>query len=372
MGRALAFVLLCALIGCRCGETERAPEPIAPLAIRELPPPPELPALQRARLAYLFTAAELVARSWPLIDPDQVCLLLLETARQWVVNCESAPDGFQASDDTFRDRKVFWHDGDAFEVDGQRRSTAELLWVTPAAAQVSDPGATSTGLPAKHAWLMIGSLEALAQYHQAFPSASTEAWVSVAMHELVHVHQLREPTFARTRAQIASGAANPARLSELYERDSAYRERVAREYALLVEAARSAREPAAVRKALRDWQHLYFKRRASLAARSGGAALVEQDAAFSYLEGVARFVESDFLANTAQHPDPAGLAGDPRFRGYQAFVDRGYLGSPNRQLDTQYYYAIGYHLTLLLARIDPNWQSKLRPPGWLFGSVEGL
>ena len=362
------FVLLSTLIGCRCGEPERP----AALPTKELPPSPRLPELQRARLAYLFAAAKLVAQSWPLIDPERVCVLLLEPARQWVVNCEAAPAGFKASDAPFSDAPVFWHDGDTFEADGQRRSTRELLSVTPAAAQVSDPSSANTGLPAKHAWLMIGSLEALAEYHEAFPSATTEAWISVAMHELVHVHQLREPNFARMRAQLADHTANPGRLTALYAQDSGYRERVTREYALLVEAARSAHEPAAIRKALRDWQRMYLQRRASLAARSGGAALIEQDAAFSYLEGVARFVESDFLANAAQHPDAAGLADDPRFRAYQMFLNQGYLGSPNRQLDTQYYYAIGYHLTLLLARVDPNWQSKLRGPGWLFGSVEAL
>jgi hypothetical protein len=77
-----------------------------------------------------------------------------------------------------------------------------------------------------------------------------------------------------------------------------------------------------------------------------------------YLEGVARFVESDFLANTPQHP-AAGLEADPQFHHFAAFVDRGYLASPNRQLDVQYYYAIGYHLRVLLDRIDPSWKQRV-------------
>lgn len=85
---------------------------------------------------------------------------------------------------------------------------------------------------------------------------------------------------------------------------------------------------------------------------------------------MARFVESDFLANAAQHPRE-GLPEDEHFHEFESFLGRGYRGSPNRQLDAQYYYAIGYHLCVLLERVDPAWKQRVSvTPGWLVGLVE--
>jgi hypothetical protein len=363
VGRTVLLALLSLAVSCSREHAPAAPEP----APRALPAPaPQLPALQRARLDYLFAAARLVAASWPRMLPDQTCVLLLEPALQWVINCDAAPQGFAQNGETFQARPIFWHAGDAFEAAGRRRSTRELLALTPAAAQL---GGERSGLPAQHAWLLLGSLEALAAYHPAFPRATTEAWISVAMHELVHMHQLRDPAFATERAQIESGEANPDALTQLYEHDPAYRQRVEREYAQLVAAAQRAQDERAVLRALRDWTRAYAERRKFLAAQSG--ELQAREATFSYLEGVARFAESDFLQNAAQHPALDALARDPRFGHYALFLNQGYAGSPNRQLDPQYYYALGYHLALLLARIDPGWASHLsEQPGWLIGLVE--
>src|SRR6185312_13880048 len=87
--------------------------------------------------------------------------------------------------------------------------------------------------------------------------------------------------------------------------------------------------------------------------------LIADDALFSYIEGGARFVESQFLEDPSLHPPAHLLASDPRFHNYELFVGQGYAGSPNRQLDDHYFYAIGYHLCVLLDRSDPSWRSRV-------------
>lgn len=110
---------------------------------------------------------------------------------------------------------MFVHAGDSFEVAGALRSTRELLEHTPAAAHVFTPSASATGLPPKHAWLLLGTLEALRAYHPAFGPATTEAWVSVAIHELIHVHQLRQPEFAPYLERIDNHSLEPTAITAL-------------------------------------------------------------------------------------------------------------------------------------------------------------
>jgi hypothetical protein len=187
----------------------------------------------------------------------------------------------------------------------------------------------------------------------------------------VHVHQLRQRAFEAYATRIDAHSLEPGPLTALYAQDAVFRAAIDREYRQLTAAARD-RDPAAPRLALRRWLGAYRARSRRVARRADGQRLLEAERVFMYLEGVARFVESDFLTNTAQHP-PAGLEADPQFHRFAAFVGRGYLASPNRQLDAQYYYAIGYHLCVLLERIDPGWKQRVdKQEGWLIGLVEAL
>jgi len=334
---------------------------------------PVLPKLQRQRLNYVFDAAELVRESWPGMTPERTCLMLIEADRQWVVNCELAPPGFEQTRQHFRERPVFVHLGDTLDSDHGRMSTGEWLSTTPAAAHVPAPN-TPASLPGADPWLVLGTLEALSTFHPSFKHATTEAWVSVAVHEFVHTHQLRAAGFAPYLAAVDTHVSNPATLTTLYTSHPGFRAQIEREYALLSQAAaRDARDKPAAYQALRSWWALYLKRNQWL-DRAGidAARVIADDALFSYIEGVARFVESDFLANTAQHP-PEPTTRDARFHAYEEFVGRDYSASPNRQLDSQYFYAIGYHLCVLLERVDPRWKSSVHTRShWLLGMVREL
>jgi hypothetical protein len=313
-----------------------------------------LPALQLARLDYTFQAAELVQRAWPAMRPAQTCVMLVEPTSQWVLNCNMAPRGFARNAQRFRDHPVYHHEGGTFDAGGQARSTAQLLAATPAAAQVPS-GVANKSLPGPDPWLVVGSLEALTAFHPSFTHATTEAWVSVLMHELVHTHQLRAPGSERFVAAIVRLERTPAALTAFYQRDARYRALVEQEYALLTRAARAKPKASDARRALARWLTLYRRRSDALRDRP---QLLADDALFTYLEGVARFVESQFLEDPGLHPAQP-LAGDPRYHNYEMFVGHGYAGSPNRQLDEHYFYAIGYHVCVLLERVDPSWRSRV-------------
>ncbi|HKP59064.1 MAG TPA: hypothetical protein VJV78_20220 [Polyangiales bacterium] len=363
---ALACTIACTKTDTRAPPPRDEPKPVAAAAAVSLPE------LERARLEYLFEAAGLVARSWPELGADQTCLLLIAQTLQWVVNCAEAPDGFERTAEQFRGLPVFSHTGDSFETAGETRSTSELLARTPAAAHVFGSSGRKRPFPNRHPWLLLGTLEALRQFHPAFGPATTEHWLSVAMHEFVHIHQLRQPSFAPYAERIDARELQPAALVALYAGDADLRAQIVREHQQLSAAGMRARDGEAARLALSDWLRSYRKRSARIARRPDGAQLLHDERLFMYLEGVARFVESDFLVNPAQHPTRP-LAGDPQFHGFEAFLGRGYAASPNRQLDDEYYYAIGYHLCVLLERVDPGWQRRVDiQPGWLLGVVEEL
>jgi hypothetical protein len=175
----------------------------------------------------------------------------------------------------------------------------------------------------------------------------------------VHTHQLRAPGAQTFLDAIVSLERTPDALTKLYLENARYRALIEREYALLSRAA--LQDPAdhrAATQALKHWLALYRQRLASLRALPNAEQLIADDALFSYIEGVARFVESQFLAEPSLHPSTA-LANDARFDHYAMFLGRGYAGSPNRQLDDHYFYAIGYHLCVLLDRLDSGWRTRV-------------
>ncbi|HKU41304.1 MAG TPA: hypothetical protein VJR89_24240 [Polyangiales bacterium] len=364
------LLLLAMLTWLACGDAParevraaNAPEPV-----RAVEP---LPALERARLSYLFEAMRNVERAWPWPAGQRLCVLLLAPDRQWAVNCPEPPsNAFQRAPEAFADQPVFARAGGRFVRAGRELATSELLHVMPAAAHVDEPGKRGSDLPAKYPWLLLGTLEGLRKHHPAFEDASTEEWISVALHEFAHTRQLLLPSFADELSRINRGAADPSRLGALYHADAEYRRLVEAEYTQLVAAAWEPPSAGEARRALATWLAAYQRRVALLRAKPDGAELARSDALFTYVEGVARYVESQYLVDAVQHPR-APVPNDPRARGYARFAGLGYAGMPNKQLDPEYYYAIGFHLCVLLERAAPGWRERVHEaPSYVIGAVE--
>jgi hypothetical protein len=274
------------------------------------------------------------------------------------VNCSEPPSAqFSRSIDSFRGKPVFARSGTRYRIGSRELSTAELLRTMSAAAHVDDAGARRSELPPGHAWLLLGSLEGLRANHPAFENCSTEEWISVALHEVAHARQLTMPGFEAELRSINSGLADPSVLSKLYSQQPEYRSLVDAEYAQLIAAAWTDPTAAQARDALRTWLERYALRVAWLRKQPNAARLIATDSLFTYIEGAARYVESQYLVDVTQHPAVAP-ANDPLFRRYVGFAGRGYAGMPNKQMDAEYFYAVGFHVCVLLERVDPSWKSR--------------
>jgi hypothetical protein len=179
--------------------------------------------------------------------------------------------------------------------------------------------------------------------------------------------------FAPLLRRINDRSLDPKPLIDLYQGDAAYRELVDREYADLIATAWLPSLDASVaREALTAWHARYLERSAYLQNLERGARLLETDRVLTYIEGVARFVESNFLIDATQHPSTR-LTGDPHFGDFRKWKAGGYAAMENRQLDKEYYYAIGFHLALLLEQVDPSWKQRVATTeGFLIGSLAPL
>ena len=123
-----------------------------------------------------------------------------------------------------------------------------------------------------------------------------------------------------------------------------------------------------------DLVHQHLEVRLSLVVQRGCLAIFLRKALAHTLKApeamhdpVALLNHRKYLIESDQHP-PGRVANDPHFQGFEEFNGRGYRGTNNRQLDAQYYYAIGFHLALLLDRIDAGWRACVHTrPGRLLG-----
>ena len=367
------LLIACATLSA-CNSREPEPTAVPPAPALEFAP--ALPALQRVRLEYLFAAGERLAREWPALAGPAPCMVLVAQDAQWAVGCERAPfsDPVQLPE-RFRDRPVYARAGTRLVLPGQP-ATSCPEWLARVAASTllapATPAPRPGQLPAGTAVVAIGIVEGIVALNSDFRNCTTDEWLSVALHEWLHAWQLVAPGFAGERRALEDGSLAPAALRALYTADAGYRDAVQREYRLLERAARRTLDPAAARRELRAWSALQRARAGDLCARPDGAALLRADRVFTYLEGLGRYVESRFLVDPALRPERE-LLDDPEFGSFHRYRGGGYEVMQNRQLDPDYPYAIGFHLALLLDRVDPTWRARVHVhDGLLLGLAHEL
>lgn len=232
----------------------------------------------------------------------------------------------------------------------------------------------------------MSSLEGLTQNHPAFDEkTTTEAWLSIFIHEFFHTRQLLHPNAQSAWGRMLSGEINNGRLDTFYLENPEYRAAVDQEYAYLVKAVKAAEQaPNAyqAQAALKHWLALRQRRIERFSAVYSASLPPEQrspealetvDTTYLYIEGVARYVENIFTVNPALQAPIELLAHDQRFSGFSQSVDRGYEGMWSRTIPQggKYYYALGLHLGLFLDRVTPQWtQTVHKNPRWLIDSIE--
>lgn len=149
-----------------------------------------LPDVERARIEYALDSAKLIAQDWPWLRADATCALLIAPKLQWVVNCATPPDSFQAVGAPLLGKPVYAHAGDSISMGGQAIPTAAFIAAMPATADVPLPKETTTALTPDTPWIIASSLDGLIGVHPAFGTdTSTEEWLSVFLHEFFHTRR---------------------------------------------------------------------------------------------------------------------------------------------------------------------------------------
>jgi hypothetical protein len=285
---------------------QKQPEPLSPV--------------DRWRLEYVMRAIEPLSLRWPWMTTQRTCIMLISLRTQWVLNCDRAPAAdFARQSGDFRGRPVFARAGTELMLEGKEVPCAAFVQAVPATASVPNPKQSSSDVAREDPFIIASSLDTLVGTHPAFPAnTTTEEWMSIFVHEFFHTRQLLLPAFSTTYAEMYDGRLDRNRLVELYEKDAQYRALVQQEFELLSGAARS-RASVDARDVLRRWRVLYKRRRDYLNGLPDGALLVRADVVYSYVEGVARYVENMFLVDPRQvalrqaPAEPCRLGAVPNF-----------------------------------------------------------
>jgi hypothetical protein len=357
---ALAAVLLGSSTGACTGSRVPTAGAASPTRV--------LPAVEQWRIDYALRSSALIRRRWTQFGGDDPCILLVGTEAQWVLNCVTAPEEFEATPQRFHDRTVFVRVGGQFLTSGRSLDTSDFIRAVPATIALPRPGQPKSALAQDRPFLLVSALDALKRLHPTVAADTpTEKWLSIFIHEYFHLLQY----FDGSVGEPAQVDGSP--LVQLYETDAEYRRMLEAEHALLeAEVARSDVDTARAAATLRDWNEAYQARRRYLIERTGGAELVRLDEVLCYVEGLARYVEAQYLVDPRYHLQDASAA-DPDFKNFSDFAGRGYAGMPNSGLSAEYYYALGMHIALLLDRRSPDWYRTVQTvPGYLVGAASLL
>jgi hypothetical protein len=325
--------------------------------------------VEQWRIEYALRSAERIRQHWTQFVGADPCILLVGPEAQWVLNCATAPEEFEGTQQRFREQPVFVRVGGQFLSNGRSLATTDFIRAVPATIALPRPGQSKRALAQDRPFVLVSALDALQRLHPTTFSAdtTTERWLSIFMHEYFHLLQYSDPSVGEP-AQL-----DGSKLVQLYETDPEYRRMLEAEHAVLAnEAARSDVDVVRAQAALRAWHERYQVRRSYLLARSEGAELVRLDERLCYIEGLARYVEALYLVDARYHLHDAN-APDPSFRNFSDFVGRGYAGMPNRGLSSEYYYVLGLHLALILDRVAPDWFHTVNAaPAYLVGTASRI
>ncbi|MET0409898.1 MAG: hypothetical protein ABW217_01315 [Polyangiaceae bacterium] len=330
-----------------------------------------MPAIERSRLTFALDSVDRLQTLFPWATTTETCVLLIAPTVQWVVNCRLAPSGMRPLAEGLRGLPVYEARAETIRYGDERVPVAKLVSVLPATADVPGLGGGASTLGPEAPWIIVSSLDALIAFHPAFPEGThSEEWLAVFVHEFFHTRQLAQPGLAAVLPRLKSGQLDPNVLTKRFVEDESYQSLVRQEYEWLAGAAArgTALGQLEAKATLREWSAMYAKRRAAL----GDPALMDTDEVFTYIEGTARYVESQFLARPELRARET-LSEDPRFNGFVEYSGKGYEGLFNRDLSRAYFYSLGMHLALVLDRAEPGWTRRVSDErGWIVGMAQAV
>lgn len=345
----------------------------------------ELQPVDLSRWNFARTSIDRVVLDWHLESKavDETCVILFGEKHEWIFNCpiQLIKESFSVSSDA---KAPVYFTPNSLSVPGAEVPYAKVAGSIVAQAQILTPfqqQQRNLNIPPV---ILIQKLEDLVQHHPGFPkeSTTTEEILSIAIHEFFHVIQFtdsRVSPFLDAHLQDASFI-DQSDLAQFYASNISYQKAVTAEYELLKTYLEKTEDQnrRSAKRVLKKWLGLREKRISTFSKRfSQGKAnrnLKLWDSFWTFVEGSARFVESEFLINPSLRASNQILSDDPSFNNFKATQAGTYKSLPmaNRSLGAKYYYAIGSHLALILDIAEPSkWKREaFSDPNWIVGMAE--
>lgn len=329
------------------------------------------------RINYALESINCIKKDWPDYSKINPAILLFGEEGNWLFNAIEKPDNYDFNY-KYNDKSVYFNSkpislADTYLPYEQVKTNIVgqgLFYVE---------NVKSTHVYKKQPWFFISKLEDLIKNHPGFAqNTTTEEWLSIFIHEHFHIAQLTHPfilEFMNERAK-AGIFITQNDLDNYYNKNEEYQDYIKEEYQLLSNSLKKNPTSKEAVITLKKWLKLYKKRiekfNPDFSNNNPDKSLYIFDNFWTFIEGTARYVESNYLINSNYHPNLI-IEGDPRFSKFQSTINKGYNGLPevNKKYSRKYYYSIGMHLCFLLDRTGIEWKSKLfNTNDWLTGIIK--
>jgi hypothetical protein len=329
------------------------------------------------RVDYALNAIELLSADWPWLSADASCIVVTTLDAQYLLHC-TPPEGspYRESSVEFRNAPVYVNNSDEAVLGSQSAPYKDFVVAVPGTMTIYHPAnAELTGFAKEKPWFFISSIEALIDAHPAFDDTTrTEQWLSMFVHEFFHTRQFLQPSAYEVWGEMLRQEINPAKLNSLYLQNEPYKAAVDDELKLMSDALQSGLDATSARATLVAWLEMRRTRIETFSSTYPDGDLEKDDMVYTYIEGVARYVENTFMVRENLHPS-IQLEGDPRFTDFEDMKGKGYEGMWQKDVPAggKYYYPLGLHVGLLLDIVEPTWTQRVHEhPRWIVGLVEDI
>lgn len=326
-------------------------------------PPPAL----AARIGAAMKSVALFEGDFAGLSSFRPCVLVFGPEHEYVFQCPglAGAAGFRAGGPADGDTAVF--SAPTFTLPGTSVPFEKVrMIVGRAGGNVPLPNDKGEATPTP--FFLVQDLDSLHDHHPAFKETSAEEWTAIFVHEYLHVFQFGQADVAAFVKEWPKEWSQRDVHSKFFAETPAYREVITAEVAILqrgLEAPTSAGSKAILAKwlAARDRRMKSFG--PAFEKATGKAGFEQTDSFFTFLEGMARYLEVRFLCDRSlARPD---LSGDPTFQEFVAFAGCSATKVDGRdRINGDFHYVIGALVSAHLDAANPGWKkTAFGKPGFL-------
>ncbi len=325
-------------------------------------PPPEL----AGRIHAAMKSVALFEADFPAMSSFRPCVVVFGPEHEHVFQCPGlgGAAGFRASQPAVGDT-VFT--AQTLTLPGTSVPFEKVkMIVGRAGGNVSLPN--DKGEATLTPFFLVQDLDSLHDHHPAFKETSAEDWTAVFVHEYFHVFQFGQPDVAAFAKEWPKEWSQRDVHSKFFADTPAYRDAINAEVAIL-QSGLEAKSSAGSKAILAKWVAARDRRMKSFGAAfekaTGKAGFEQTDGFFTFLEGMARYVEVRFLCDRSlARPD---LSADPSFQKFVAFAGCSATKVDGRdKIGGDFHYVLGALVSAHLDAANPRWKkTAFGKPGFL-------